>query len=218
MLQYNSPFFNLGDTAYYTIRQPTFGLDNAQNDGFQCGIPGQSAGLMFLFVKEEFSVPYGKEVELYFGVGGGQESNQFINLCEQFVDVELQIIATCEIPTPSSKVYQYGFREDPFSLPGAPQLSYDIVLGALNDTSTFSVSWPPDSAKNYYRKLIEKEMAMNESTYPQAHKVLLEMIRTQNEIQRLIVENQKMQIWLFWCCIVVLSLALIIACFYFKFA
>jgi len=106
----------------------------------QCGAPGMGYGLLTQFSETEFPVPYGKLVEIPIGFGT-------LNLCESYNDIELQIIATCEIPVAGSQVYQYGV--DPMT--GA--VSYDPArrLYASNDTAKFSLSWKPPSSNRALR-------------------------------------------------------------------
>ena len=99
-------------------------------------------------------LPYNQLVELAIGFQGGDNGYGSLDLCESFNDIELQIIATCEMPTPNSQVYQYGI--DSTSNTGA--ISYDSAdrLYAANSTATLSVSWK-NPGYTYRRNALEVE-------------------------------------------------------------
>ena len=100
-------------------------------------------------------LPYNQLVELAIGFQGGDNGYGSLDLCETFNDIELQIIATCEMPTPNSQVYQYGI--DSSSSTGA--ISYDSAdrLYAANSTATLSVSWNQAVVWDGARKTLEVE-------------------------------------------------------------
>jgi len=141
-----------GDTVDYTI-----GFKNSYEDyyptSFQgvhstsaghCGTPNQRSGLMAQFVDTDLTrIPYNKLVEVSVAVfnGGGFGSGS-LTLCNDFVDVEIFLSCTCEIPTPSGFVYQYGVVQDPVSK--LISVSYDPIdrIYPANYTATLSVSWP----------------------------------------------------------------------------
>ena len=62
--------------------------------------------------------------------------------CNNFVNVELQIRPTCEIPSETSYPYQYGG----IYINGSYAIDYSNVITTLTSVSSFSVSWKPSSA------------------------------------------------------------------------
>ena len=80
-------------------------------------------------------IPYNTLIEVPFGVA-------WIDSCSKFVDIELQITATCEMDMMGYQTgYQYGYGADPTS--GAVQISYNESdrIYATNSTALFSVTW-----------------------------------------------------------------------------
>ena len=132
------------DEVYYTI-QLTSLFDDYETSGgdgnYVCGTPGQLAGLMVTFQNSDLRrVPYNRLVEVIFTVTNNQNGAAY--MCNTFNDVGIQIIATCEMPSPNSYVYQYGvIYNDSLK---ATSVLYDPghVLYAANATATFSVTWP----------------------------------------------------------------------------
>ena len=124
----------------YTL-QYTNNYDNyygAEWDPSKCGAPGVRYGLLTQFSETDLKhIPYKELIEIPIAFGGGGNGAGIINLCETFKDIELQIMATCEIPTSNSQVYQYGID------PSTSAVSYDPArrLYAANSTAKFSVSW-----------------------------------------------------------------------------
>ena len=101
----------------------------------QCGTPYQKSGLVVSFSQTDLQrIPYNVLIEVPITVTQGP-------LCTKYNSIEVQIIATCEIPTSESQVFQYGIVN------GA--ISYDDAdkIYALNDTATFSVAWPDLSSQ-----------------------------------------------------------------------
>lgn len=121
--------------VYYTLglsqRFDIFHRDAYSNSGAgQCGTPYQRSGLVVSFSQQDLQrIPYNQLIEIPITVTPGQ-------LCNKFVNVELQIIATCEIPNSNSQVFQYGIVDGDISYNDADKIY------ALNDTATFSVAWP----------------------------------------------------------------------------
>ena len=112
---------NVEDEVYYTLRFAT-AYDEYTVQGYQtatedspvvlppagnCGTPGRRAGLVATFSETDLRrIPYGGSmVEIPFSVLAGVNS---INLCNKFKNFGVQLIATCEIPTSTSQVYQYN--------------------------------------------------------------------------------------------------------------
>ena len=133
------------DEVYYTLgfaqRFDVFHRNayEASGDG-KCGTPYQRSGLGVSFSQQDLQrIPYNTLIEVPITVTQGQ-------LCSKYNSIEVQIIATCEIPNSESQVFQYGIVN------GA--ISYDDAnkIYALNDTATFSVAWPDSSS----RKLTEE--------------------------------------------------------------
>eukprot|EP01037_Dinobryon_pediforme_P018361 gene18361-18629_t len=97
----NAPFFS-DDEVYYTLglsqRFDIFHRDAYSNSGAgQCGTPYQRSGLVVSFSQQDLQrIPYNQLIEIPITVTPGQ-------LCNKFVNVELQIIATCEIPNSNSQ-------------------------------------------------------------------------------------------------------------------
>lgn len=120
---------------YYTLglsqRFDTFYRNAYETSGEgQCGTPYQRSGLVVTFSQQDLQrIPYNMLIEVPITVEPGQ-------LCHKFVNVEVQIIATCEIPNSNSQVFQYGVVD------GAISYNDGDKIYALNDTATFSVSWP----------------------------------------------------------------------------
>ena len=80
-----------------------------------------------------------------------------INLCRDFVNIEVELISTCEIPTPHYQVYQY---EEAASLYAGAKVLYNVTTGVLNSTAMFSVHWPalPSYTQNTdQRKLLQSD-------------------------------------------------------------
>jgi len=141
-----------GDEVDYTIGFKNK-YDNYYAGGFQdvgstsaghCGTPKQRSGLMAQFLETDLvKIPYNKLVEVSMAVfnGGGFGAGS-LTLCNDFVDVEILLSCSCEIPSSSGLVYQYGVVQDPVSK--LVSISYDPInrIYPANSTATFSVSWP----------------------------------------------------------------------------
>ena len=102
-----------------------------------CGGAGSKNGLRIHFNSKQFlpTIPYRTLVEVPFFV-------TMTGSCNQFVNIELQILPTCEIPTESSYPYQYGG----VYANGSYAIDYSNVVSTLTSVSSFSVSWKPSSA------------------------------------------------------------------------
>jgi len=145
-----------GDPVDYTI-----GFKNSYDDYYvgsyqknqqpgHCGEPGNRAGLVGQFMETQLTViPYNRLVEVPFAVYNGPIGRSGILLCNNFVDVEINLMSTCEMPSTSSSVYQYGVVQDPVSKLNSVSYDSSIAYRAANSTATFSVVWP----ENGYRKL-----------------------------------------------------------------
>lgn len=85
-------------------------------------------------------IPYNTLVEVPFVVPRNYYGPN--SLCDEFNDIKIQIIATCEQPSPSSAVYQYGVRYNESTK--QTDILYDAAdrIYAANSTAAFSVKWP----------------------------------------------------------------------------
>ena len=118
----------------------------------QCGTPYQKSGLVASFSQTDLQrIPYNVLIEVPITVTQGP-------LCTKYNSIEVQIIATCEIPTSESQVFQYGIVN------GA--ISYDEAdkIFALNDTATFSVAWPDQSSQRRTEETLSLHLVGNQST------------------------------------------------------
>jgi hypothetical protein len=99
-----------------------------------CGSPGQRAGLSFSFMSEDLGeIPYNELVEIPFAVTS-------MGICDSYNEIGVSIIASCEMPSPNSQVFQYGvFTNDD----GIQSVSYNLEdrLYASNSSATFNVEW-----------------------------------------------------------------------------
>mmetsp|Transcript_26485 Transcript_26485/g.36425 ORF Transcript_26485/g.36425 Transcript_26485/m.36425 type:complete len:272 (+) Transcript_26485:714-1529(+) len=99
---------------------------------------------MAQFVDTELKrIPYNKLVEVPVAVfNGGDFGAGSLTLCNDFVDVEIILSSTCEIPSSSGQVYQYGVIQDPVTK--LVSVSYDPRnrIYPANSTASLSVSWP----------------------------------------------------------------------------
>ena len=132
------------DEVYYTIRLTNY-FDNYLRSGgdgtYTCGVPGQISGLLVTFQQTDLQrIPFNTLVEVLFSVTNNQ--NGAIEVCNEFNDVGIEIIATCEMPNPNSQVYQYGVEYN--STSKQTEILYDPAhrIYASNSTATFSVKWP----------------------------------------------------------------------------
>ena len=132
------------DEVYYTIQLGAFFDDYEESGGdgnYTCGSPGQLAGLLATFQNSDLRrIPYNRLVEVVVSVTNNQNGAAY--LCNTFNDIAVQIIATCEMPSPSSAVYQYGVEYDEASKQTV--IMYDPAhrIYASNSTATFSIKWP----------------------------------------------------------------------------
>jgi hypothetical protein len=99
-----------------------------------CGSPGQRAGLSFSFMAEDLGeIPFNELVEIPFAVSS-------MGICDSYNEISVSIIASCEMPSPNSQVFQYGvFTDDD----GIQSVSYNLEdrLYASNSSATFNVEW-----------------------------------------------------------------------------
>ena len=132
------------DEVYYTIQLGAFFDDYLESGGdgnYTCGSPGQLAGLMVTFQNSDLRrIPYNRLVEVIFTVTNNQNGAAY--MCNTFNDISVQIIATCELPSSNSYVYQYGVAYNETSK--STTVFYDVShrIYASNSSATFSVSWP----------------------------------------------------------------------------
>lgn len=111
-------------------------------------------------------IPYNLLIEVPITVTPGQ-------LCNKFVDVELQIVATCEIPNSNSQVFQYGVVDGDISYEAADKIY------ALNNTATFSVSWPAvtTSSQQGGRRSLSDSNSNSNLDYSEKNSNLVQLIR-----------------------------------------
>ena len=132
------------DEVYYTLEVagPYDDYLASGGDGnYTCGVSGQGSGLVVLFSSTDIKrIPYNRLVEVPFTVT--HVYNGPVSLCTEFNDIELRLIATCEMPTPSSEVYQYGVAFNETTQQTAIVYDEDHRIYASNSTATFSVKWP----------------------------------------------------------------------------
>ena len=132
------------DEVYYTLEVAGPYDDYLESGGdgnYTCGVSGQGSGLVVLFSSTDIQrIPYNRLVEVQFTATNVY--NGPISLCNEFNDIELRLIATCEQPSSSSAVYQYGVEYDEASKQTV--IKYDPAhrIYASNSTATFSVKWP----------------------------------------------------------------------------
>jgi hypothetical protein len=131
------------DLVDYTLRfSATYDSYNPYNDdtvnGYgsaYCG-PGQRSGLVASFMSTDLrQIPHQQMVEVPFSVSLGYNS-----LCVTYTDIRLEIVATCEIPTSESQVYQYGVHLNPNT--NEVSILYNTRIYASNASATFNVEWP----------------------------------------------------------------------------
>ena len=109
-----------------------------------CGATNHKAGLSMGYLdpmsEGVSSIPFGvrTEIPVTFTTNG---------YCNTFNNVNLMLIASCEIPTPNSRVQQYATV--PNTVP--VQINYNNYTYAQNWTVPFSVSWAAS------RRLSEEE-------------------------------------------------------------
>jgi hypothetical protein len=105
---------------------------------YKCDVSGQLAGLTAQFSATELRrIPYNQLVEVPFSISNVGGSH----LCNNYPNVAVEIVATCEVLTGSEVVYQYGVAVN--STNGEPTVVYDAArrLYTLNSTAFFNVSW-----------------------------------------------------------------------------
>ena len=149
-------FYAIEDEVYYTLgfsqRFDIFHRNAYEATGAgQCGTPYQRSGLVVSFSQTDLQrIPYNLLIEVPITVTQGQ-------LCTKYNSIEVQIIATCEIPTSESQVFQFGIVN------GA--ISYDDAdkIYALNDTATFSVAWPDQSTQRRTEETLNLHLIGNQS-------------------------------------------------------
>ena len=131
------------DVVYYTLQLANYFDDYLASGGdgaYTCGVPGQMSGLSVTFSNTDLErIPYNRLVEVPFSVTNTAGS---VALCSVFNDIAVQIIATCEMPTSSSSVYQYGVEYDDTAKQTVIEYDPAHRIYASNSTATFSVKWP----------------------------------------------------------------------------
>jgi len=95
-------------------------------------------------------------------------------LCTIFNSIELQIVATCEIPNSDSQVFQYGIVNAAISYDDAKDRIY-----ASNSTQVFDVSWPSATSRRLDSKVLD------EDTHSDRHVILEELKEMMSEFNSL---------------------------------
>lgn len=128
-----------GDTADYRLKflNSYDSVNKSSYEYFECGQPGNIAGLDHMFHHSFFiaDIPYLKYVEIpvTFAETG---------LCSVYNKIDLQIMASCEMSTKKSQVYQYGEEYNPST--GEMNVQYDVRRAAENSTATIDkIIWDP---------------------------------------------------------------------------
>ena len=132
--------FITGDFADYTLQFTTHFDSYDPFIGTEpCGAEGATKGLRFFFSDTDLvAIPPGQYVEVPFYIDDPG------NYCREYNNLELQIIATCEMRTAfESETFQYGYL-NPGAVGQALQISYSPsdAFRATNSTAFFSVGWP----------------------------------------------------------------------------
>ena len=133
------------DEVYYTIKLTSFFDDYQESGGdgnYTCGVPGQLSGLLVTFQQSDLQrIPYNRPVEVLFSVTNNQ--NGAVAVCNEFNSIGIEIIATCEMPSPNSFVYQYGVFYNETTKQTVVLYDSAHRIYASNSTATFDVKWPP---------------------------------------------------------------------------
>lgn len=124
---------------YYTLSASSsfdkhFATSYQSRGNGACGSPGQRAGLSFSFMAEDLGeIPFNELVEVPFAVTS-------MGICDSYNEISVSIIASCEMPSPNSQVFQYGVKTND---EGVQSVSYslDDRLYASNSSATFNVEW-----------------------------------------------------------------------------
>ncbi len=129
------------DEVYYTLSTDSAYDDYLGSGGdgnYTCGVSGQGSGLVVLFSSTDIQrIPYNNLVEVPFTVT--HVYNGPISLCNEFNDIVLRITATCEQPSSSSDVYQYGVAYNQTTKQTTVMYDPAHRIYASNSTATFSV-------------------------------------------------------------------------------
>lgn len=97
---------------------------------------GSRSGLMAHFSETDLRrIPYSRSVEVIMSISGETA------ICDSYTDIEVQIVASCEVSNPFSEVYQYQSRL--IESTGEVEILYDKVSHGLISTGKFNVSWMP---------------------------------------------------------------------------
>ena len=171
------------DEVYYTLRTSPFDdyLRSGGDGNYTCGVSGQQSGLVVVFSREDiYQIPYNRLVEVQFTVSN--VLNGPLSLCDEFNDVQVQLIATCEIPTSNSQVYQYGVLYNTETK--QTEILYNSAdrIYASNSTATFSVKWPAT------RRRLQTD---SKETVPVIDLNHYHLIQRIEDIEALLVINEK---------------------------
>ena len=116
-------------------------LKSGGDGNYTCGVPGQSSGVVVIFFSTDLrKIPYNQLVEVPFTVT--RVYNGPVSLCNEFNELEIKLIATCEISTSNSYVYQYGVEYDDSIKQTTVMYDPGHRIYAASSNATFSVKWP----------------------------------------------------------------------------
>jgi hypothetical protein len=129
--------------VYYTLGlKDLFDRTSSVQNEKCAGRPGQRSGLIARFSETRLNeIPPSKSVEVILTIRDGD------SMCSTLHDVGIQILATCEVPTPFSQVYQYGWSIDPTT--DELKVFYDQISRGLHHSANFSVSWLPSTSSRF---------------------------------------------------------------------
>lgn len=182
-----------GDEVYYTLqfadRFEAYQSNSAayQTTSKECGTPGSRNFLIAAWQETDLQrIPYNLWIESPF-TATATWSNAF---CSKWVDVKLRIIATCEQPQTSRKVYQYGFK---WSVDALTTISYDEAdrMYALNSTATFSVQWPTSTIRRLLQSDHNTDSAVSVQPSSDDQKAYLTLLMKEQKYELLELLNQR---------------------------
>lgn len=118
---------------------------NASSYESHCGKPGQRSGLVAEFMETELEdIPFNEQIEVPFTVSKS-------GLCNAFRGIKVAIVASCEIASSSSRVYQYGVIYD--TTTHMTKMVYDAgnVITAAESSATFDVVWADSQRRRLHQ-------------------------------------------------------------------
>lgn len=151
--------------------------DETSSSQGHCGISGQRSGLTATFSQSTLQfLPYNQPVEIPFTVTEGR-------LCKAYKDISLIIIATCELPTSNSQIYQYGIVPGSYGAFG-PTISYNAshILYAANSTASFSVAWQTKARRRQLHDLAEDGLAGEDNDRVELEDAMQQILKQQDDL------------------------------------